>query len=174
TWTSSTPNRARRSRPSTTSARVPRPCSRNTPTCSSPSSCSRSSSTSALSLRRRKRTSTTAAASTSSTPSADHVRLRAAPGGSPRRAPPRAARAAGLQPLPGLHAALPEPDRADPALGAGLQDLQPELAAVLGGRGLAARAGVLPPDLRRLADRGTGQRGVRPAGGLGAGALQLP
>ena len=37
----------------------------------------------------------------------------------------------------------------------------------------AARAGVVPADLRRLADRGAGQRCVRPAGRLGAGALQV-
>ena len=46
---------------------------------------------------------------------------------------------------------LPEPDRADPALGAGLQDRRPDLGASSGNRDGAARPGLVPRDLRRVA-----------------------
>ena len=45
--------------------------------------------------------------------------------------------------------------------------------AVLAHRALAARAGVVSPELRRVADRRVDQRRLRPSRGLGAGALRL-
>ena len=73
-----------------------------------------------LAARRRRRTSTTAASSTRSTSPSDEAAV-AAPGSRCREAAD-ARRPPGLRAVAGLHAALPEPARADPAVGALPQD----------------------------------------------------
>src|SRR5256885_9672479 len=51
--------------------------------------------------------------------------------------------------------------RADPVVGTAVQDLLAHLAPVLGGRGLAARAGLVPADVWRLVCGGLREPGVR-------------
>ena len=84
-----------------------------------------------------------------------------------------AQRAARLRAGARVHAAVPLADRADPAVGHVLQDGHARLGGVLGHRHRAARARLAAPVVRRVADRRRDQRGLRPAGGLGAGALSL-
>lgn len=78
-----------------------------------------------------------------------------------------------LQPLAGLYDSLPQSDRADSALGRLYQDHRAELLRILGNGDITACRRFLPADLRRIADRCQHQRRIRPAHGLGAGALQL-
>ena len=93
-------------------------------------------------------------------------------GVNPTAGPPR--RPARLRPLHRLHALLPGAGGADPALGGGAAVDLAHRAPVLGAHHQPTRAGLLPHLLRRLAGGGAPQRGLRRAGGLGAGPLPLP
>ena len=122
----------------------------------------------------------TVASSTSSTPSGKHalIDFRGAIrwGGAPssfRHQKNPAAGSARLQADAGLHGAVPQPDRADSDCRAVLQDLHADVGAVCFRRHVAARHGVVPADVWRVADCRAGELGVWPVAGLGVGALQV-
>ena len=124
---------------------------------------------SAAGARRRRRTSTTAACSTSiyapkaqSAGTPDHGIERA------RRVLPGFGLTLGLSWLYLGLLVLAAAVRPLP------EDVHPDVGAVLGDGGLAARARRLPAQLRRLRCGGAGQCRLRAARGLGAGPLPLP
>ena len=80
---------------------------------------------------------------------------------------------AGFRAVARLHRVLFVPDRPDSAVRHFPEGVHAHLASVLARGSLAARAGFLSAELRRVADRRLDQSGLRRSGGVGAGALQL-
>ena len=149
TWNISTPPKARRSPRRTTTARVDAEDARRPirGAISRRSTCSPSTRSSAAGERRRRRTSTTAACSTRSTSREVGYVGRHASRSSVQLSEPAIASCPASGSTLGLHAAVPRPDRADPARPRrSSEDSGADLGRVLERRHRAPRARLLPAD----------------------------